>query len=333
MPDIPVTDRPTERPAAAALVRALGNLTVLDLTALGLLTYFALRLQLAPDGPDAAFARPVFWGAWGFLVLLLVSVRGEVLRPSYLRGLLYRGGLMLAIVGSYAVAMRAALHALRPTLVDATLAAADRALFFGVVPSQWLEQFAAPWLVEWLAFWYFSYFAVLLLGTVPAILRGADRVAGERLFGLVFICTVGHLLYTLVPGKGPYAALEFEGPLVGGPFWGIVLEAVRTSGPLIDIFPSLHTAFTCFIAMHAFRNRHVRNLKWVWPLAAFAAANIVVATIFLRWHYAVDVLAGLALAWATTRVAPAALALDAARVAQGRQPTFTDTPRAAPEAA
>ena len=306
----------------AALFRRAGdNFTVLDVTALGLLTYFAVRLELAPDGADALAARPVFRGTWALLVAVLLVVRGELMRPSYLRGLLYRLGLMASILGSYAVGMRAALHALQPTLLDHALAAADRAIF-GVVPAQWLEQLAHPWLVEWLAFWYFSYFAVLAFGIIPAVVRGADRVSAERLFGVVFMCAVGHVLYTLVPGKGPYAALPFEAPLAGGPFWGIVQEAVHSSGPLIDIFPSLHTGFTVFIALHTYQNRSVRNLRRAWPVAAFAAFNIMIATIFLRWHYAVDVLAGLVLAWGTTRVAAAAIALDTERVANGRQATF-----------
>jgi membrane-associated phospholipid phosphatase len=36
--------------------------------------------------------------------------------------------------------------------------------------------------------------------------------------------------------------------------------------------------------------------KYTWPIVAFFTANIVIATMFLRWHYVIDVLAGMLLA-------------------------------------
>ena len=64
-----------------------------------------------------------------------------------------------------------------------------------------------------------------------------------------------------------------------------------------DIFPSLHTAGPCFIAMFSFRNRD-RLARSATPgrCSTFFAANIIGATMFLRWHYVIDVLAGFALA-------------------------------------
>jgi len=59
----------------------------------------------------------------------------------------------------------------------------------------------------------------------------------------------------------------------------------------VDVFPSLHTAVTVFL------------MGWLWPRKRslfFAllvpAAGICVSTIYLRYHYAVDVAAGLCLA-------------------------------------
>lgn len=313
------------KPASLAdLARRLRRqITLLDVVVFAMLGYYAVRLWLAPEGPHADAARPIFTFAAALFAGTVVAVRGDLVAEGYLRGLAYRVVVLVSVLGSYIVGMRDALHALQPTLVDAQLAELDR-LIFGVVPSQWFEQFAEPAVVEWLAFWYFSYFAILLIAIVPAVVVGVSRVAAERVFGILFICSLGHIVYTLVPGRGPYAFLPFEGELVGGPFWKLVLEAVRTSGPLIDIFPSLHTAFTSFIALHAWRNRQARHLRRVWPLAAFAAANIMVATIFLRWHYAVDVIAGFALAVFTMWWVPRVMDRDEARVAEGRQPTFDE---------
>ena len=38
--------------------------------------------------------------------------------------------------------------------------------------------------------------------------------------------------------------------------------------------------------------------RYTWPLVAFFTINIIIATMFLRWHYVIDVVAGLGLACA-----------------------------------
>jgi membrane-associated phospholipid phosphatase len=46
--------------------------------------------------------------------------------------------------------------------------------------------------------------------------------------------------------------------------------------------------------------------RWRWParVVGFFAANIVASTMVLRWHYAVDVIAGLVLAAAAAALTP-----------------------------
>src|SRR5262249_35596565 len=112
---------------------------------------------------------------------------------------------------------------------------------------------------------------------------------------------VGHFIYTLVPGYGPYEYLahDYQAPVAGGPFYNLVLEAVAGAGPLRDIFPSLHTALPTFCSLFAWK--HYRRLA---PIVSFFALNIILATIVLRWHYAADIGAGLVLAVAAFVAAP-----------------------------
>ena len=56
--------------------------------------------------------------------------------------------------------------------------------------------------------------------------------------------------------------------------------------------------------MFSFRNRDSLPFRFTWPLLAFFAANIIGATMFLRWHYVIDVIAGFALATTAVLVAP-----------------------------
>jgi membrane-associated phospholipid phosphatase len=50
-----------------------------------------------------------------------------------------------------------------------------------------------------------------------------------------------------------------------------------------------------FLSLFSFRHRKELPFKYTWPFVAFFSANIVIATMFLRWHYLIDVLAGIAL--------------------------------------
>jgi membrane-associated phospholipid phosphatase len=50
-----------------------------------------------------------------------------------------------------------------------------------------------------------------------------------------------------------------------------------------------------FLSLFSYRHRDRLPFKYTWPFVTFFSANIVIATMFLRWHYLVDVIAGMAL--------------------------------------
>jgi membrane-associated phospholipid phosphatase len=116
------------------------------------------------------------------------------------------------------------------------------------------------------------------------------------MIGALAVCALGHIGYTLVPGAGPYATIHFDEPLRGGFWWHQVEVMVANAGAHLDIFPSLHTAYPTFFAIHVFAHRARPPYRYLWPAYAFFAANILVATMFLRWHWLIDVIAGVALA-------------------------------------
>jgi membrane-associated phospholipid phosphatase len=107
-----------------------------------------------------------------------------------------------------------------------------------------------------------------------------------------------------VPGWGPYWYLKtnFQHELQGNVFWPLVRETVDAGGSQKDIFPSLHTAAPTFLAIFSARHRNYFPFRYTWPIVAFLATQIILATLFLRWHYLCDVVAGLILAVAASVV-------------------------------
>ncbi|MGZ4164870.1 MAG: phosphatase PAP2 family protein, partial [Tumebacillaceae bacterium] len=64
-------------------------------------------------------------------------------------------------------------------------------------------------------------------------------------------------------------------------------------------FPSLHTGISVVMLVNVWR--HSRRLVWLYaPLVTM----IIFSTVYLRLHYAIDVIAGIALALTTTKVCP-----------------------------
>jgi hypothetical protein len=251
-----------------------------------------------------------------------VLTRGEVIRGQRARALTYRLGLFAPMVLSY-FQMRALLPALQPDLMDHRLFTIDLWLL-GTTPAVWMEVWNVEPVVEWLSFFYYTHFFVMTLMLGPSLFLGTGRRMQELMAGALLVTAVGHFLYTIVPGAGPYATIAFDQPLQGGFWWNQVELTVATAGAQLDIFPSLHTAWPAYFTLHAFAYRDTQPFRWLWPVLGLVAVNIIIATMFLRWHWFIDVAAGLLLAFAARRFAVALASREELRgsLYDARQPVW-----------
>jgi hypothetical protein len=284
-------------PAAQApdLLQALRrNLSFQDRVTVVFHSYMLARVLLAPDGPRKAEALAWSVGLLLTTVFTVITVRGELLAPGPVRSWLYMLGLFVPMPLSY-MEMDSLLHSLQPVLIDDQLLRWDLALF-GVTPAAFFDQYVTVGTTEWFAFFYYSYYFILGFNLVPTLLWDTGQRKMEMLIGAAVVVCLGQFTYTWVPGLGPLKAMTFVHPHVGGTMWALVLKAVAAGGAQLDIFPSLHTAFPLFFALNAIRQRRTAPFRYVWPVALFFSLNIIVATLFLRWHWGVDVIAGVVLA-------------------------------------
>lgn len=311
-----------ERPRESLPQRLRRNLTIQDYILVAFHGYFFVRALLAPDSPAASQAR-LFWRwIFGAAVLGIVLARGELVRRGWLRALIYRASAFVPVPISY-LGLQHLLPALQPRLLDAPLQRIDEAIFFGQTPARWLEPLVSAATVEWFGFFYWSYLPLLALHLIPMVLFGRGRAMRELLLGSMMVTAIGHTAYTLVPGAGPHAAMQFSKSLsCGGYFWKMALDLVADAGARYDIFPSLHTALPTFFTLVCVRNRRSFPLRYTWPITAVFTGNIIVATMLLRWHWGVDILAGLGLAALCLRLAIAISDREADRARHGRQPVW-----------
>ena len=173
---------------------------------------------------------------------------------------------------------------------DAQMHAADLAIL-GVDPHVALEPLIRPWLSEWLAFAYTFYAAMFPLVIGAVFWRAGVAGLRETSFTLGLALLISYIGYALVPVSGPLLHQQFATDLnlyILKTVKEALMDATRITW---DCFPSMHTGATVILSALAFR--HARGVFWVTlPMVL----SIPFACVYLRYHYVVDVLAGLALA-------------------------------------
>ena len=198
---------------------------------------------------------------------------------------------------------------LNPRSYELDLTWLDIAIF-GVNPQEWVESIYHPLLTEFLQIAYTSYYFLPIALFIVLWRRGRYRRAEEVLTAVLLGFWTSYLGYILVPAISPYRWVE---PGAGG--FGVItytkeIEGLLLAGPIhhtlhtlegvhYDCFPSGHTEIALIVLVYAWR--WARRTFWV--LLPFAT-GLIASTVYLRYHYVVDLAAGALLAWAVVRYTP-----------------------------
>jgi membrane-associated phospholipid phosphatase len=193
-------------------------------------------------------------------------------------------------------------HSINPVDIDPFLAGLDQMLCGGN-PTVMLESLVSPLITDILQLAYTSYyFLPIVLGVVLKI-RGKDQAFDKSLFFIMLCFYLSYVGYLLWPALGPRFSLdhfqhvELRGLIIAGP----IQHALNTlEGIKRDAFPSGHTAVALTILYLAFRYE-----KRVFGYFAPVVCALIFSTVYLRYHYLVDVLAGAVLAIVTIMIGEA----------------------------
>lgn len=190
------------------------------------------------------------------------------------------------------------LHNLVPYLMrhdkDQLLARIDSYLFGSTPVTVYLQKFVTPWLTDWLSLCYLSFFLYLpLLGIV--LYTRSDR-RGWRVFVLAVTLTVflGFIGYVLIPAVGPlyYLSNSYSVDLNGNVITSIRQTFISDLSIGRDAFPSLHIALTALYLLLAYKYK-----RYVFFIFLPFIICLWFSTVYLRYHYMVDVVAGFVLAF------------------------------------
>jgi membrane-associated phospholipid phosphatase len=185
---------------------------------------------------------------------------------------------------------------LAPALGDWRLTAAIPAwesALFGGQPSLYLsERLAFVPLSEYLHFCYLSYAIVIPAVAAYWYVSRREAAFGELLLLLSTVLLGSYLFFILLPVDSPYYLSPRLGPpLAGHFFFDLVHEVSARGGARGGAFPSAHVSGAVVLSLVAWR--HQRRLAY---LLVLITVSVMVATVYGRFHYALDTLAGAALA-------------------------------------
>jgi len=172
---------------------------------------------------------------------------------------------------------------------DAFMAQMDRWLFGKELPLIF-ERFAFDWIISimWLFyFWVYYCGPAFLLGWI--YFKKHDPVFFAQLRHLLVLAFLGgYCIYILVPVAGPLFTIgdQFSIPIITHPIIQTVAFDYRYNW---DCIPSLHTAIPWLLTIAVWK-----KLPWAGRfLCLVSSLGVTASTLLLRFHYGVDLAAGI----------------------------------------
>lgn len=289
-----------------AAFRACGPFEWLTLAYLGFLNLLILLFHRNLPG------APLFFLGHLALAAAVVALTAAARRSQHPILFLFYHWYPLALFLFFFEELHYLVHLVVPGWLDPWLIRFDYALF-GVNPTVWLEQFASPVLNDLMQFAYMTYYVF------PVVLGGVLYRRRElHAFWVVFTATaaayyIGYAVSILFPIEGPYHTLAGlqHGELDGGAFTAAInwIESFgRVHGAA---FPSAHVSGSFVMMLGAWKygsTSLTTGRRWLFWLFLPFFLLMLVATVYGRYHYVVDVLAGLLVGAVGFRLAMTALA-------------------------
>jgi membrane-associated phospholipid phosphatase len=195
---------------------------------------------------------------------------------------------------------------------DDILIAADRVICFGANPTQWLFQHFPTWpvLTEYLQLCYSAFYILPIAVAIELFVRAKNddtdwKSVDEMFFVVIYGFLLSYLTYLILPSIGPrftvhdFFALDRDLP---GVWLTTPIRELLNKGENIlpgmtlpqilqsvshDAFPSGHTDIALLSMFMAFRYR--TRGRW---LVLLIGSSLVFSTVYLRYHYVIDVIGG-----------------------------------------
>lgn len=171
----------------------------------------------------------------------------------------------------------------------------------GFHPTIYIDQHLLNrWVIEILSFCYFAYYVMVPGFFFPAFFKGDYEIIKRALSGVGLTYLVSYLVFVLYPIEGPrwHFANLYANELHGFLFRDIVEWVIGNGAVRGGAMPSSHTGVALAIMLYSFK--YYRPFGWIMlPIVT----GLALGTIWGRFHYISDVVAGSAIALASVWIA------------------------------
>lgn len=261
----------------------------------------------------AGLFHPCSWmllGLWASGMIGVVWVHQNP-TPARWRARLFIWGSMM---GATYLLLARVVPLIHPGHEDAFLNTVEKTLV-GDLPRVLMVDMQRPWLTDLCTVFYLFFFYYIFAGPLHYWWRDLPR-AKACFGGLICMYSLGYLGYTCLPALGPVNQLGVsQGGWIAQSGMTFVMERCNK----VDVFPSIHFAATFYLLLFDFKNYRARFWRLLLP-----CAGLWFSTIYLRFHYAIDLLAGLMLALAAFWVATTLQRLQAPPASERQRPLPDD---------
>lgn len=183
-------------------------------------------------------------------------------------------------------------HPVNPRDIDPLLLRIDYMLT-GTYPTVSLQKIINPFLTEIMQLAYTSYYFIPVILGISLKIKKKEAEFEKALFLVLFCFYLSYIGYILFPALGPrfyighLHTVELKGLFLMEPIHELLnkLEGIKR-----DAFPSGHTAIALLCLIISFKSE--RKLFWYFlPVVVM----LMFSTVYLRYHYVIDVIAGIIL--------------------------------------
>jgi hypothetical protein len=233
-------------------------------------------------------ASPLSLAFLGYLVASIAVILWSGREPAAWR---WRVRLLLypALMGLSFYMIPSVVAALGTPQADALLVKWDNA-WLGQNLNLAIQGWEPPLLTDALMLAYVFFFYYLVAGPAYYCVRDLPRFR-QCFAGLFVVYALGFIGYTFFPAGGPHRFLKFDQTLAGGWITRVAKPVLDYASNGVDAFPSIHVAISMYLLV--FDRWFYRRRFWRMLIPCVA---LWISTVYLRYHYCVDVIAGVAIA-------------------------------------
>jgi len=166
-------------------------------------------------------------------------------------------------------------------------------IMFNRYPTVALERIATPLVTEIMQLAYTSYYFLPIIFGVAMKIRKPEEEFNRAIFLIILCFFLSYIGYILVPAIGPRYTMNHlqETELNGVLLRDIIDKTLNTlEGVKRDAFPSGHAAIALVVLYLAYRFYRI-----LFRIFLPVVLLLLVSTVYLRYHYVIDVIGGILL--------------------------------------